>query len=178
MNAVKLLAILVGITAVTLLCIRSGQAMAKTPFERAPADDQSPVVSVAHNLGKLFSVTAPDQRAVNETITPTVNATSEVPADAIPTPKAVEELALENDAPGELSQGTGRSMYAGTIGEDSFAVGQAMSKKRNQPFVPVRGKRTKPKHILTNHRYDDDDEDDDDHDVILDAGVYHSSNNR
>lgn len=183
MNIVKLLAILIGTTAVTLLCIRSGQAMTKTSFDRTTAVYTTPEVIAGHDLGKLFSVTAPTDVFITGNFTNNgttiVNETREFPAKVIPSPKVAKELVMKNNTSDELSQVTGRSMNTGMIRENSFAASPAISKNRNPSFVTVRGKLLNPKPAgLSNHRYYDDDDDgnDDDHDVIIDAGVYHSNN--
>ncbi|VVC34766.1 Hypothetical protein CINCED_3A025774 [Cinara cedri] len=158
MNVVKLLAIVIVTVAVTLLCIRSGQAMAKTPVA-------VPVHGVYHTP-KPLTTTVAALEAVTE---PTPNATASV--NGTDTERAVQPV-----------QATSRSLDGGG------PVGHHAPRMAGATPVVVRGKFiTRQEQRSANHplngliaRDDVDDTEEDDTDdstqhranIIVDAGVY------
>lgn len=195
MSIVKILAIVVVTSVVTLLCIRSGQAMAKTPMPSPPAGGPE-----AHDRGKRPGPVTSD-RATNSTAAP--NATASGPyttsASLIADPTSVSFAAttaaqdrqenrtfglapetgnLTGDAvPTTLA--TSRSMDADAV-DDGHPSG---SRSRALPIV-VRGKLIRQIPYPANHQTANDVDDDDDRDddnsnganIIVDAGVYHVDN--
>lgn len=162
MNVVKLLAIVIVTVAVTLLCIRSGQAMAKAPVT-------VPVHAVYQTPAPLTTTAATAPETVTD---PTPNATAS--ADWTDAERAVEPV-----------QAASRSLDGGGGGSPVGLPAARMA--GTVPAAVVRGKfvtRQQPLgaayHPDFTARGDVDDADEDDGDdnpsrpanIIVDAGVY------
>ncbi|CAI6362840.1 unnamed protein product [Macrosiphum euphorbiae] len=140
MNILTILGMVVATSAVTLLCIRFGMVMTKTPIQAGKVYHTTDVRSIAHNRGKLLVVTVPPDTTVE------LNATDKsVSQDQqgmwISLPESTltvsENQSLTNYSSFEHSQQENYSRSLSDIGlvqDDSFLVGPSTSKSVGQPI--------------------------------------------
>lgn len=202
MNVVKILSIVVVTSVVTLLCIRSGQAMSKTLVTVYNKTGEKPV---SRDQGKFPSVSL-----TSKTVTPKA---TERPVDeqrkegrpiiAVVTSEPNREERLNNEnqttttttitatttststiTAEPLQLATSRSLNGGFKGDNRIPVlGPLVSGRKTSPLV-VRGKLIRQIVHLPNHQAsnsatdvgDKDDDDDKETDIIVDADVYHVNN--
>lgn len=191
MNVVKILAIVVVTSVVTLLCIRSGQAMSKAP---GTVYNKTGDKSDARDRGKLSSVTVASNSVKPKVADEPVDGRQEVRTVVqIVTPEPNREQKLKNENQTKtitsttitaepLQLATSRSMTTGSIGENRITLlGPLVSGRRASPIV-VRGKLIGQIQHPANHRGSngvsvvEDDGDDNEADIIVDADVYHLNN--
>ncbi|CAI6363921.1 unnamed protein product [Macrosiphum euphorbiae] len=190
MNVVKILAIIVVTSVVTLLCIRSGQAMSKTPgtVYNKTGDKSDP-----RDRGKLSLVTVTSNTVTPKAADGPVDGRQEVRTVVqvvTPEPRREQKLKNENQTTTTsstitaepLQLATSRSMTTGSTGENRItSLGPLVSGRRASPIV-VRGKLIGQIPHPSNHRGSngvsvvDDDDDDNEADIIVDADVYHLNN--
>lgn len=190
MKVVKILAIVVVTSVVTLLCIRSGQAMSKTPgtVYNKTGDKSDP-----RDRGKLSSVTVTSNTITPKAADGPVDGRQEVETIVqIVTPEPNREQKLKNEnqtttnsttiTAEPLQLATSRSLTTGSNGEKHITLlGPLVSGRRASPIV-VRGKLIGPIQHPSNHRGSngvtvvDDVNDDNEGDIIVDADVYHLDN--
>ncbi|XP_025198294.1 uncharacterized protein LOC112596723 [Melanaphis sacchari] len=196
MNVVKILAIIVVTSVVTLLCIRSGQAMSKTSGTVYNKTSEKPG---SRDQGKFPSVSI-----TSKTVTPkaTENPVDEqrkevrtIVAVVTPEPKGEERLENENQTTTStttistitaepLQLATSRSLNSGFNGDNRITVlGPLVSGKKTSPIV-VRGKLIgktthQPNYQASNSMTvvsNKDDDHDNEANIIVDADVYHVNN--
>lgn len=190
MNVVKILAIIVVTSVVTLLCIRSGQAMSKTPgtVYNKTGDKSDP-----RDRGRLSLVTVTSNTVTPKAADGPVDGRQEVRTVVqvvTPEPRREQKLKNENQTTTTsstitaepLQLATSRSMTTGSTGENRItSLGPLVSGRRASPIV-VRGKLIGQIPHPSNHRGSngvsvvDDDDDDNEADIIVDADVYHLNN--
>jgi len=203
MNVVKILAIVVVTSVVTLLCIRSGQAMSKTPVTVYNKTGEKPV---PRDQGKFPSVSL-----TSKTVTPKA---TERPVDeqwkegrpiiavVTPEPNRKERLDTENQTTTTITAATtttatistitaeplqlatSRSLNGGFNGDNRIPVlGPMVTGRKTSPLV-VRGKLirqiVRPSNSQASNSAtivrEKDDDDDNETDIIVDADVYHVNN--
>ncbi|XP_060854212.1 uncharacterized protein LOC132932042 [Rhopalosiphum padi] len=204
MNVVKILAIVVVTSVVTLLCIRSGQAMTKTPAgtvynntsEKPGSRDQGRLPSVSV-ISKTVAPKATDN-PVSIGVYPVEEKRKEVQTTiTVVTPEPNREEILENEnqttttttttatiTAEPLQLATSRSLNSGLNGENRITVlGPLVSGRKTSPIV-VRGKLIRQIAHSSNHQAsngvtivdDKDDDGDNEAKIIVDADVYHLNN--
>lgn len=184
MNVIKILAIVVVTSVVTLLCIRSGQAMTKTPGTVYNKTGDNPEL---RGRGKLSSVSV-----TSDTVTPKVT------VDLVEVRKIVQVVTPEPNRGDDSSKNENQTSTTSTtitaeplqlatsrsIGDNHVKLlGPLVSGRRASPIV-VRGKLLGQIPHPSNHRgsngvaivEDDDDNDDNEANIIVDADVYHLNN--
>ncbi|KAE9523811.1 hypothetical protein AGLY_015699 [Aphis glycines] len=201
MNVVKILAIVVVTSVVTLLCIRSGQAMSKTPVTVYNKTGEKPV---PRDQGKFPSVSL-----TSKTVTPKA---TERPVDeqrkegrpiiavVTPEPNRNERLDTENQTTttttttaaatttATISTITAEPLQLATSrslnGDNRIPVlGPMVTGRKTSPLV-VRGKLIRQIVRPFNHQgsnsativREKDDDDNNETDIIVDADVYHVNN--
>jgi len=190
MNVVKILAIVVVTSVVTLLCIRSGQAMSKTPgtVYNKTGDKSDP-----RDRGRLSSVTVTSNIVTPKGADRPVDGGQEVRTIVhVVTPEPNREQKLKNEnqttttsntiTAEPLQLATSRSITTGSVGENHIRLlGPLVSGRRVSPIV-VRGKLIGQIPHPSNHRGSNgvsavnDDDDVNETDIIVDADVYHLNN--
>lgn len=182
MNLVKILAIVVVTSVVTLLCIRSGQAMAKTPGTVYNKTGDKPEPRDRIKISSAAAIATVTPKTIDGPVDDRKEVWTIVPV-AVPSRKEILENGNRSTTDSAsitaepLQLATSRSLNTGSIGENRIALLRPLVPGMRASPIVVRGKLIGQIAHPSNHRtIVNDNDDDNETNIIVDADVYHVNN--